>query len=51
MGYAIRQTVEEHRCDAVFMGSYKYNRWLEEVVGGILEQVLLDGGRVPVLVT
>ncbi len=51
VGAAIRQTMEEQGCDALFMGSYKYNRWLEEVVGGILEQVLLDGSRVPVLVT
>ena len=48
---AIRETAEAQRCDALFMGSYKYNRWLEDVVGGILEQVLLDGSRIPVLVT
>jgi len=47
---AIEQTLAAQRCDALFMGSYKYARWLEEVVGGILEQVLLQGD-VPVLVT
>jgi len=47
---SIQETVAAQGCDAVFMGSYKFNRWLEDVVGGILEQVLLDG-EVPVLVT
>lgn len=47
---AIRDAVDAHGCDAVFMGSYKYSRWLEDVVGGILEQVLLEGEE-PVLVT
>lgn len=47
---AIHDTLAAQRCDALFMGSYKFSRWLEEVVGGILEQVLLDG-EAPVLVT
>ncbi len=47
---ALREVAELHDCDAIFMGSYKFSRWLEDVVGGILEQVLLDGD-VPILVT
>ncbi len=47
---AISWAVEEFGCDAIFMGSYKYNRWLEDVVGGILERVLLSTD-LPVLVT
>ncbi len=47
---AIQETLTAHGCDALFMGSFKFNRWLEEVVGGILEQVLLTS-EVPVLVT
>ncbi len=47
---AILRTAREHGCDAIFMGSFKYNRWIEEVVGGILEKVLL-GCRLPLLVT
>lgn len=46
---AVREAAAAHDCDAIFMGSYTYSRWLEEVVGGILEQVLLEG-EVPVLV-
>jgi len=47
---AVRDTLDAQGCDALFMGSFKFSRWLEEVVGGILEQVLLEG-EVPVLVT
>ena len=50
VGAAIREAVRDHGCDAVFMGSYTFNRWLEDVVGGILEQVLLECD-VPTLVT
>ncbi len=50
VGEAIREAVQGQGCDAVFMGSYTYNRWLEDVVGGILEQVLVECD-VPVLVT
>jgi len=50
VGEAIRDTVQGQGCDAVFMGSYTFSRWLENVVGGILEQVLVECD-VPVLVT
>ncbi len=50
VGEAIRDTLRGQGCDAVFMGSYTYSRWLEDVVGGILEQVLVECD-VPVLVT
>jgi nucleotide-binding universal stress UspA family protein len=32
-----------HDCDAVLMGSYKFSRRLESMLGGVLEEVL---GRV-----
>ena len=47
---ALLRTARERGCDAIFMGSFKYNRWIEDVVGGILEKVLL-GCRLPLLVT
>ena len=43
------ETVAAHECDAIFMGSYSYSRWLESMFGGVLEGVLLKSG-VPVLV-
>lgn len=47
---AIIETLEAHGCDSVLLGSYSYNRWLESVLGGVLEQVMIRGER-PVLVT
>lgn len=46
---AIAETIEAHGCDAVFMGSYSYSRWLESMFGGVLEGVLTGSGK-PVLI-
>lgn len=46
---AIIETIEAHGCDAVFMGSYSYSRWLESMFGGVLEGVLTESGK-PVLI-
>lgn len=40
----------ERGCDLIVMGSYKYHRWLEDVFGGVPEQVL-QLASVPVLIT
>ncbi len=40
---------EERHCDLVLMGSYRYSRWLESLLGGVLERTLVAAGR-PVLV-
>lgn len=47
---AIARVCREHDCDVVFLGSHRHARWLEEVMGGVLDKVL---GRVevPLLVT
>lgn len=47
---AICRVADERGCDLILMGSYKYSRWLEDVFGGVLEQVLRRAGR-PVLIT
>jgi nucleotide-binding universal stress UspA family protein len=46
---AVAETIEAHGCDAVFMGSYTYSRWLESMFGGVLEGVLTRSGK-PVLI-
>jgi nucleotide-binding universal stress UspA family protein len=47
---AIVGTAEERGCDLILMGSHRYARWLETVLGGVLERVL-RASKVPVLVT
>lgn len=46
---AILETLDAHECDAVFIGSHSYSRWLESMFGGVLEGVLTRGG-VPTLI-
>ena len=46
---ALVAAADEHGCDAVLMGSYRYSRWLESLLGGVLERTLAVAGR-PVLV-
>lgn len=46
----IVETAEAHRCDVIFMGSHAYSRWLESMLGGVLEEVLQRAER-PVLIT
>lgn len=45
----IVEVANERACDAVFMGAYKHNRWLEEMVGGVLDHVLVRC-RLPILI-
>jgi nucleotide-binding universal stress UspA family protein len=40
---------DERACDLVLMGSYRYSRWLESLLGGVLERTLRSAGR-PVMV-
>jgi len=40
---------DERDCDLVLMGSYRYSRWLESLLGGVLERTLRAAGR-PVMV-
>jgi len=40
---------EERDCDLMLMGSYRYSRWLESLLGGVLERTLVAAGR-PVVV-
>ncbi|MEX2535945.1 MAG: universal stress protein [Trueperaceae bacterium] len=40
VGLTIVETAREQGCDTILMGSYKYNRWLEAMLGGVLEEVL-----------
>ena len=40
---------DERACDLVLMGSYRYSRWLESLLGGVLERTLRAAGR-PVMV-
>ncbi len=47
---AIIATAEDRGCDLILMGSHRYARWLETVLGGVLERVL-RASKVPVLVT
>jgi nucleotide-binding universal stress UspA family protein len=41
---------DEYECDLILMGSYRYNRWFETVLGGLLERVLRESER-PVLIS
>ncbi len=47
---AIVRTADERGCDLILMGSYRYARWLESMLGGVLERVL-RATDTPVLVT
>lgn len=47
---AIVRVADERDRDVILMGSYTYSRWLEDVFGGVLEQVLRRAAR-PVLIT
>lgn len=47
---AILGVAEARGCDLILMGSHRYARWLESVLGGVLERVL-RASPVPVLVT
>jgi nucleotide-binding universal stress UspA family protein len=47
---AIVEVAEDRGCDLILMGSHRYARWLETVLGGVLERVL-RASTVPVLVT
>jgi len=40
---------DEQGCDVMLMGSYRYSRWLESLLGGVLERTLRAAGR-PVVV-
>jgi nucleotide-binding universal stress UspA family protein len=40
---------DERGCDLMLMGSYRYSRWLESLLGGVLERTLRAAGR-PVMV-
>ncbi len=40
---------DERGCDLILMGSYRYSRWLESLLGGVLERTLRAAGR-PVMV-
>jgi nucleotide-binding universal stress UspA family protein len=40
---------DERGCDLLLMGSYRYSRWLESLLGGVLERTLREAGR-PVMV-
>lgn len=46
---ALLDTRAAHGCDAIYMGSYSYSRWLESMFGGLLEGALSRSG-VPVLI-
>src|SRR5690606_5154747 len=37
---AILSTAERVASDLILMGSYKYSRWLEQVTGGVLDDVV-----------
>ncbi len=47
---AITSVAAERGCDLILMGSYRYARWLESMLGGVLERVLRST-HTPVLVT
>jgi nucleotide-binding universal stress UspA family protein len=46
---ALVAVADERDCDLILMGSYRYSRWLESLLGGVLERTLVQAGR-PVLV-
>lgn len=45
----IAEVAAERHCSVVLMGSYRYSRWLESMLGGVLERTLRLVGR-PVLI-
>jgi len=47
---ALLDTCEARGCDVIVMGSYGTYRWLEAMLGGVLEQVL-ERTPVPVMIT
>ncbi len=47
---AILAVSERVGADLILMGSYKYNRWLEELTGSLVDRVVA-GTQLPVLVT
>ena len=46
----ILETAERVSADLILLGSYKYNRWLEQVTGGVLDEII-RGARASVLIT
>jgi nucleotide-binding universal stress UspA family protein len=46
---AILGVAEDHRADMILLGSYRYSRWIESVIGGVVEGVMM-GSELPVLV-
>ncbi len=47
---AVLRTLGAYGCDLLAMGSRRYNPWLEDVTGGVLDEVLAHAG-VPLLIT
>jgi nucleotide-binding universal stress UspA family protein len=47
---AIAQTAEDHGCDVIFLGSHSRLRWLEEALGGVLDE-LIQRTQLPLVVT
>lgn len=50
VGEAIARACTKHGCDVVFLGSHRRARWLEDVLGGVLDDVMARL-EVPLLVT
>ena len=46
----ILRIAEQHGCDAIFLGSHSRLRWLEEMLGGVLDQII-ERTELPLLVT
>lgn len=46
---AILRTAESFESDLIVMGTYKYSRWLEQVTGGVVDDVVA-GSRAAVLI-
>lgn len=47
---ALVRVADERNRDVILMGSHTWKRWVEQVFGGLLEEVLRTAGR-PVLIT
>lgn len=47
---AIVRVAEERGCDVLFLGSHSRLRWLEEVLGGVLDEVI-ERTELPIVVT
>ena len=41
----ITQAADEHGCDTIVLGSYKYSSWLETVLGGIPDEIMNRAGQ------